>query len=207
MSRDYKSRKSSATSKNGGSLIWGLFIGYAMGLISAIGVWIYLNQAPSPFLSNEKLTNSPSTKQDISKTPSKTQPSMTPEEKIVKADEKLRFDFYKILPGIEEPVTEQEFKEAVQQPPPTKSQDNSVENYFLQVGSFKRAEEAENLKARLALLGMVASIQSADLSEKGIWHRVRIGPFTDVAEVDQVRTSLQKNGIKTNFIKVRENTR
>ncbi|SFP48391.1 Sporulation related domain-containing protein [Nitrosomonas cryotolerans] len=207
MSRDYKSRKSSTTSKNGSSLIWGLFIGYAMGLISAIGVWIYLSQAPSPFLSNEKLTDSPSTKQDISKAPSKIQPSITPEEKVAKVDEKLRFDFYKILPGIEEPVTEQEFKEAVQQPPPIKSQNSSVENYFLQVGSFKRAEEAENLKARLALLGMVSSIQSADLSEKGIWHRVRIGPFTDVNEVNQVRTSLQKNGIKANFIKVRENTR
>ena len=47
MSRDYKSRRGTS-SKGGGSLILGIFIGYALGLISAIGVWLYINQAPSP---------------------------------------------------------------------------------------------------------------------------------------------------------------
>ncbi len=58
MSRDYKSRKTSTTRKSGSSLIAGIFIGYTLGLVSAIGVWMYISQAPSPFLTEEKPTTS-----------------------------------------------------------------------------------------------------------------------------------------------------
>ena len=199
MSRDYKSQKTSTTKKSSSSLIAGLFIGYTLGLVSAIGVWMYISQAPSPFLSEEKLTS----------TQKGTQVEKPSDEKKVAVEEKPKFDFYKILPGIEEPVTEQEFKQTIQQQmaPNTESQIShiSAEHYFLQAGAFRSTDEAENLKARLALLGVVAIVQSADLSENGVWHRVRIGPFTKMADVNQVRASLQLNGIEASFIKVRDN--
>tara|TARA_R110002073_G_scaffold287129_2_gene451831 strand:+ start:2294 stop:2914 length:621 start_codon:yes stop_codon:yes gene_type:complete len=204
MSRDYKSSKPSTSTKSKGSLIWGLFIGYALGLISAIGVWMYLSQAPSPFLTKENVADNTPIKYGTSNT-QETLTLATDKEKPTQVDEKTRFDFYKILPGVEEPVTEQEFKQAVQQPPISINHTAPIENYFLQAGSFRKNNDAENLKARLALLGMVASVQSADLAEKGIWHRVRLGPFTKIVDVDQVRISLQQNGIETHFIKVRKN--
>ncbi|MEK6595689.1 MAG: SPOR domain-containing protein, partial [Pseudomonadota bacterium] len=59
MSRDYKTRKpSKPTKESGGSTFWGGFVGYALGLASAIGIWMYLNHTPSPFLSTEKVTSS-----------------------------------------------------------------------------------------------------------------------------------------------------
>ena len=199
MSRDYKSRKTSTTRKSGSSLIAGIFIGYTLGLVSAIGVWMYISQAPSPFLTEEKKTP----------TQKETQIELPIEKKIAEVDEKPKFDFYKILPGIEEPVIEQDLEQAIQQQaaPTTENRISNIpsEQYFLQAGAFRSTDEAENLKARLALLGVVATIQSAHLPEKGLWHRVRIGPFTNMDNVNQVRTSLQQNSIEVSFIKVREN--
>ena len=54
MSRDYKSPSKSNSRKKGSNLFLGLFIGYVLGLVSAIGVWMYIHQAPSPFIQNEK---------------------------------------------------------------------------------------------------------------------------------------------------------
>ncbi len=199
MSRDYKSRKTSTTRKSSSSLIAGIFIGYTLGLVSAIGVWMYISQAPSPFLTEEKKTT----------TQKETQIDIPIEKKIAEVDEKPKFDFYKILPGIEEPMVEQDLEQAIQQQaaPTTENRTSNIpsEQYFLQAGAFRSTEEAENLKARLALLGVVATIQSANLPEKGLWHRVRIGPFTEMDNVNQVRTSLQQNSIEVSFIKVREN--
>lgn len=199
MSRDYKSRKTSTSRKGSSSLIVGIFIGYTLGLISAIGVWMYISQAPSPFLTGEK--PAPHQKETKRETPS--------EEKMAQVDEEPKFDFYKILPGIEEPVFEQDLEQAIQQQaaPSTEKQISSMpaEQYFLQVGAFRSTEEAENLRARLALLGIVAFVKSAHLPEKGLWHRVRVGPFTEMDNVNQVRDSLQQNGIEVSFVKVRGN--
>ena len=52
------------------------------------------------------------------------------------------------------------------------------------------------------MLGMEAYVQSADLSEKGMWHRVRVGPFTKIDAINKARSSLLQSGIKANLIKV-----
>ncbi len=216
MSRDYKTRKPSTAKKNSGSLIWGILIGYMLGLMSAIAVWMYLDGAPSPFVPEETahLDKSHDSQLILGKTP-----ESKVEEEMAKVEEKPQFDFYKILPGIEEPVSEQAFTEAVEQPQPPPSavannlegnnaipNNTALEKYYLQVGSFRKTDDAENLKAKLAFLGVVAFVQTADLSERGIWYRVRVGPFTQKTEVDRVRASLQDNGIEIHFIKVRNNS-
>ena len=201
MSRDYKTRPNSpASGIMGNPLLLGLFIGYALGLLSAIGMWMVINNAPSPFISQDKLADSATGKNAVSQTgqTQKGAQASGSEDKSAKATNgKPRFEFYKILPGAEEPVTEQQFKQAAQRPP-------SSDKYFLQAGSFQNADDADNLKAKLAMLGVEASVQAADLSEKGIWHRVRIGPFTKIDDINQVRASLQQNGVQSSLIKVHE---
>ena len=100
-----------------------------------------------------------------------------------------------MLPGNEEPVTEIELQKAAEQP-------ILKDKYYLQVGSFKDTEDAENLKAKIAMLGMEAYVQSADLSEKGMWHRVRVGPFTNIDTIKKTKSSLLQSGIKANLIKI-----
>ena len=78
------------------------------------------------------------------------------------------------------------------------------ETFFLQAGAFQNAPDADNLKARLALLGVEATIQTTTLADKGVWHRVRVGPYTRVEELNRTRDTLKQNGIDTALIKVRE---
>ena len=196
MSRDYKSPSTSASGKKGSALLLGLFIGYVLGLVSAIGVWMYIHQAPSPFIQNEK----PEVSTKIKTYKNGKQISDSNDSQTEDTNEKPRFEFYKILPGNEEPVTEKQFQKAAQQP-------SLKDKYYLQAGSFQDTEDAENLKARIAMLGMEAYVQSADLSEKGMWHRVRVGPFTKIDAINKARSSLLQSGIKANLIKVHTETR
>ncbi|MBL79784.1 MAG: sporulation protein [Nitrosomonadaceae bacterium] len=200
MSRDYKSlsKSKSKSSKKGSSLFLGLFLGYILGLISAIGVWLYIHQAPSPFIQNDK----PIINTKINPSINKSQPlkerktSDSKNNEIEDANKKPRFEFYEMLPNNEESVTEEQFQKAVKQP-------SLKDKYYLQVGSFQDTGEAENLKAKIAMLGMEAYVQPADLSEKGMWHRVRIGPFTKTEEISKARASLLLNDIKADLIKIR----
>ena len=195
MSKDYKSPSKSASKKKGSILLLGLFLGYVLGLVSAIGVWLYIHQAPSPFILSDKPEANKTITDSRNRTSKEAQVSDNKNKSIETISEKPRFEFYKILPGSEEPITEQQLQKAVQQP-------SSKDKYYLQAGSFKNAEDAENLKAKLAMLGMEANVQSADLSEKGMWHRVRIGPFTKIADINQVRASLLQSGVDASLIKV-----
>lgn len=175
----------------------GLFGGYALGLLSAIAIWMYIEQAPSPFIPNEKVVDNASGRGTVNAIQKNAQNSSADEKPGKATDGKPRFEFYKILPGAEEAVTEQQFKQAGQHAPPS-------DRYFLQAGSFQNAEDADNLKAKLAMLGVEASVQPADLPGKGIWHRVRVGPFAGTEDMKQVRASLQQNGVQSSLIKVHE---
>ena len=70
----------------------------------------------------------------------------------------------------------------------------SKDVYFVQAGAFQNPADADNLKARLALAGLMASVEPATLPDKGIWYRVRLGPFTELDEINRVRSTLAQNG-------------
>ena len=76
------------------------------------------------------------------------------------------------------------------------------DSYFLQAGSFPNPSDADNLKARLALMGMEANVEPANVAGKGTWYRVRLGPYTRVDEINRVRQQLTQNGIDVSLIKV-----
>src|SRR5215218_709018 len=193
MSKDYKApaRKSSGGKSGAGSLLVGILIGLLMGLGIALAVAWYINKMPTPFVNRAMppLKGEPLKHSDASKGDDKTAKS---------ADGKPRFDFYKILPGSEEPVTEQQFKDAQIKPAPEK------ETFYLQAGAFQNAPDADNLKARLALVGIAAAVQTTTLPDKGVWHRVRVGPYTSIEELNRARDTLKQNGVETTLIKVRE---
>ena len=76
------------------------------------------------------------------------------------------------------------------------------ESFFLQVGAFQTVQEADNMKAKLALLGLEAIVQTVTIPEKGVLHRVRVGPFTDINQINKAKNDLNENGFKTDLIKV-----
>ena len=66
--------------------------------------------------------------------------------------------------------------------------------FILQAGSFKQYQEADRLKASLALLGVQAHIQKVEVNND-TWHRVRIGPFSDTRRLHETLNTLKQNNI------------
>lgn len=66
--------------------------------------------------------------------------------------------------------------------------------YYLQAGAFREIADAENTKAKLALLGVAATVAERR-SELGSLFRVRIGPFTEVEAMNRARSRLSDNGV------------
>jgi cell division protein FtsN len=101
-----------------------------------------------------------------------------------------RFDFYKILPGKVDAVTPND-------QPASSASGSTKKPAYLQLGAFQNQDDADNLKAKLALIGMEATIQSVTVAGKGMLHRVRVGPFQRQDEIDRARAQLKQNGIST----------
>ena len=77
------------------------------------------------------------------------------------------------------------------------------EKYYLQAGAFEDPSEADNLKARLALMGVEASVQKVDVPDKGTMHRVRTGPYLGQEVMSKARDNLSSNGINTAVVKIK----
>jgi len=192
MSRDYKSVGTARnTVRSGSPMGVGILIGLLLGLCIALGVALYINKGANPFVQKQK---QPEAKEAPAQESAK--PAAPAEKPASAAQTKPRFDFYKILPGTEEAVTDKEFRRA----PPA----SAKEVYFLQAAAFQNPSDADNMKARLALAGIEAQIQTATLPDGKVWHRVRVGPFNSQEELSKSRAALKENNIDPNLIKVRE---
>jgi len=193
VSRDYKPTPRGNAKKSGSPMLTGIVIGTFIGLAIALAVAIFIKGSPSPFVERIKPPAVNGSAQ-VAPAPAATADLNTEKPKSA---EKARFDFYTILPGTEEPATEKDIK---QQDPAsaTKSQ------YYLQAGAFQKEADADNLKAKMALMGIEASIQTADLPDKGVWHRVRVGPYDNVDDLNRVRSILTQNGITSSLVKVHD---
>ena len=64
----------------------------------------------------------------------------------------------------------------------------------LQAGAFGNAGDAEALRARLALVGQMARIETVQANGRTL-HRVRLGPYADVAARDAAQKALAEAGV------------
>jgi cell division protein FtsN len=188
MSFDYKQIQPPRPDSSGSFLI-GLFFGFLLGLGVAAGIAIYFFKTPIPFADRPRAQDKPLAADQKAVEPAKS----------AKAEDKPRFDFYRILPGKEEAVTDRQMREAAKQ---VAKPGAPKESYFLQAGSFPNPADADSLKARLALMGMEANVEPANVAGKGTWYRVRLGPFTRVDEINRIRQQLTQNGIEVSLVKV-----
>jgi cell division protein FtsN len=113
---------------------------------------------------------------------------------------KNKFDFYTILPErevlIDEPLSDDT---ATRRPNKVVEQGK----YVLQTGSFKNYADADRRKANLALMGLSSTIQKVTINDNDVWHRVRLGPYTDLNELNRVRKQLHSKDIDTLLIRIK----
>lgn len=134
--------------------------------------------------------------------------SATPAE----ADKPKRptYDFYQVLPEKEVIIpdaelsararAEQAAKTAQAQKPATTpgtpaTTPSGPARYMLQAGSFDNLKAADEVKAKLALLGFGAQVQTVNIDGKS-WNRVRLGPYPSASDLEVAKRTLAENGVK-----------
>lgn len=196
-------RRSSHARRGNGSAtpawVW-LLTGLVIGLILA-AVAVYSGMAPG--LRNA----SPQPEPQASTAPGSTDPATA--DAAPGATSRPRYDFYTVLPEMEVLIPDSELQERVRAEAPAPDAAGQTAavapptgiRYRLQAGSFRDPRPAEESKARLALLGISATVQSVNINGS-TYHRVYVGPFTTAAEVEQVKQQLAGSGVQA--ITVRE---
>jgi len=131
------------------------------------------------------------------------------------APPKKSFDFYSVLPEMEVVIPDAELSakaRAEQQrqqaamaqsqtantnattPAPSPSTEGGG-RYVLLAGSYGDPKAADEAKAKLALLGVVAKVQSITINGK-TWNRVMVGPYANASDTEAAKKSLADNGVK-----------
>jgi len=190
--RHVASRKNSA-----GGFMVGMFVGLIAGLAVSLAIAFYLNKTPVPFL-----TAKPKPTENAAPGKPPAIAGMPQGAVAAVPAEKPRFDFYKILPGQEEPVSDKELRERMKSA--RGQQIGPKDVYFIQAGSFQNPADADNQKARLAILGFESSVEPANLPDKGTWYRVRLGPYNKLDEINRIRQALAQANIDASLVKIKE---
>jgi len=217
MAKDYKTSPSKLpptkqkSEGKGSPLLIGLLVGLLIGIALSVGVALSVKKTASAF--QEKAPPTPALqpplvpKDDTTKKTAETGGDISSEnvEQPQKNDTdkktgKDRFTFYDILTEPEKGAETTQVK-PVPEPAPLEPVEAKNGGSFIQVGAFQTTEEADNLKAKLALLGMDAVVQKATISGMGVLYRVRVGPYKNSDDVNQARALLAKNGIKSDPVK------
>ena len=122
----------------------------------------------------------------------------TAEGSAAKGTQAPRFDFYTMLSEMEVAVPQEHLNPSPTKSsatPPKPSQDET-QTYVLQVGSFRKYEDADRLKATLALLGDEARIHQVSI-DGNAWYRVRLGPYKGLSSLSETRNRLAREEIPT----------
>jgi SPOR domain len=110
-----------------------------------------------------------------------------------------KFDFYHMLPNFEVVVPEKE--KDVKRDLPATSKVERPGIYVLQVGSYRSEPEADGMRARLGKLGVDAKVQRVAV-DADVWHRVRIGPISNLDELNKTRKQLQAADVDAIVIRI-----
>jgi len=158
----------------------GLLIGLALGLGVGFALYWFDPREPMP-AGTERTTQAPAEPASAREAADDPQPD--------------QYDFYDMLPNFEVVVPE---KEAVVRDVPEAAAKAGA--YVLQAGSYRKFEDADRVRAQLALQGIESNVQRVAI-DNDTWHRVRIGPISDPAELERVRSRLKE--AEVDFLVVR----
>jgi len=194
-----------------GSFVMGMIVGLLLGLALALAVALYVTKAPVPFVNkvqqrtpeqdaaevernknwdpNAPLANKPSARASA---PGPVAP-LPPKAPVVAEPPKPARDPAAILSGQEPP--------AIAIAPRSAKPGLDPFIYFVQVGAFSKPEDAEQQRAKLAMLGHVAKVTEREQAGR-MMYRVRLGPYQGRDEAESAQAKLQSGGETAALVRV-----
>lgn len=167
---------------------WLLF-GLGIGLSVALAVFLRDRHDSAP------------TPAEVRQSASQESDQQTPTQKgVSKAVEKKepKYSFYDMLPKFEVVIPEEEQNVRADVEPRAEERSGV---YVLQAGSFTTFGDADRRRAQLAMQGIESSIQRVSIDDK-TYHRVRIGPISDLNKLNTTRSRLRSAKIEVLVIRL-----
>jgi cell division protein FtsN len=199
-----------------GNTLTGIIIGLIVGLAIAVAVALAITKGATPFTdkSNKLGKTAEPTAGQVSD-PNK--PLYGSKEAAREANRKLADKpkaaevdpLAQVIAGMKDPADLKAEGKPVSAAAPTPAATHELARvvaaddkvvYFLQAGAFREMSDAENTRAKLALLGFEATI-SDRTSDAGVLHRVRIGPYSQVEAMNKARAKLIDSGIDVAIVR------
>jgi cell division protein FtsN len=218
-------RKTGMKQQHGGTVL-GLIIGVVIGLAVALAVAVYVTKVPVPFMSKGTQSRSPEQNEAESRKNKDWDPNAAlygknPANKVVPAADPVPSSdakpeaqpdskaSAKVDPkATTKPAAKAEIKPAVSADPlgdlaKAKAGASGAEpfSYFVQVGAFRTAEDAETHRAKLSLSGIETKISEREQSGRTVY-RVRVGPFDKKDEAEASKLRLDQSGLETALVRV-----
>jgi sporulation related protein len=185
MVRDFKPKRR----RPGGFPAWlGVLAGLGVGLGVAAGIYIRDHRPDTPLIA----------KIDKKKPRSSEADAEGGADPGGGDDSGRSYDFYQSLPKFEVVVPEKEkdVRPDVRAVPETRRG-----TYVLQAGSYKNFADADRVRARLALQGIESKVQKVSV-DNDTWLRIRIGPISNLDQLNRLRTVLRKADVDVLVIRV-----
>lgn len=192
MPRDYKNTSIKKTAEKKSPFPF--LIGLTIGLICAAAVFFYNDYRKNK---SEVMASVSQGEEEIIEVKPEEEPGLLENTAAEATVEEPVYDFYKILPNMEVNVSEWEETE---QSATVNEEKPGV--YVLQVGSFRKLQAADQVKAKLALLGISADIQRVVINGQDIFHRVRIGPYKTAKKLEEAQSRLLSNDLDFKLLKL-----
>jgi len=200
-------------------------LGLILGLAAAVAVALFVTQVPMPFADKASRSAPKVLLPDVRDAPdpniglhgrsrpvpgtgvapSTTPPAGTPVVPGTQAPDDLGNLIARLDKGptrVEEQVAAPDQVATPSPPtaPPAPAATTKPGTYFLQAGAFRAADDAEAMRARVLMLGLSARVEAANINGTTL-HRVRVGPFNGLDEMNKARSRLGGEKIETSVVR------
>jgi cell division protein FtsN len=192
MAKDYKHSKRRGGS-SGLSGMAGFVCGLALGLAVALGIYLFDRRTEARLAAQQ--TAAPMIRDEGK---AQTKPAPASQEEA----ETQQFDFYEMLPKYEVVIPEQDSRTG-SAPAVVAGPVQKPGAYILQAGSFRNFKDADRVRALIAMQGVESKIQKVTI-DKDTWHRVRVGPITNLQKLEDTRSKLRQAQVDALVIRVGE---
>jgi cell division protein FtsN len=168
--------------------------GLVVGLAIAAGLALYLTKAPIPFVNKVQRAT-----ENVNPAASGKLPD--PNAPLYKSAPATTTTPPQIAPPPAPPAAVADAIPATPGAPATAPIEEGT-RFMLQAGAFRNADEADAMRARLALVGLEAKVFPGDQAGETLY-RVRLGPYGSLDDVNRIRARLIENGMESQLVRIR----